>query len=329
MDACCSPERNEATPPTTGDAAAVAETETATATATSGSTERRAAGADDLGVLHLDGGTFSMGDDSQQAYPGDGESPARPVQVSPLAIGETLVTNAQFAEFVAASSHVTDAERFGWSFVFGGLLPDDFPDTRAVAAAPWWRQVYEADWRRPEGPHSDIADRADHPAVHVSWNDAVAYTRWAGARLPTEAEWEYAARAGTTSTYPWGDDLEPDGRPMANVWQGSFPDDNTLDDGWMATNPVTAFPTNDFGLRDAIGNVWEWTTDWFSTDRWAAEDGAGPIVDPTGAAEGTHHVMKGGSYLCHASYCRRYRPAARLANAPDSSAGNIGFRIAR
>ena len=323
MAACCSPGRHEADPPSTGGTAGAARP------TPGGSTEPRAGGSDDLGLLPLDGGTFRMGDDSPQAYAGDGESPARPVRVSPFAIGETLVTNARFADFVASSGHVTDAERFGWSFVFGGLLPDDFPDTRAVAAAPWWRQVHEADWRRPEGPHSDIADRKDHPAVHISWNDAVAYAAWAGARLPTEAEWEYAARAGTTSTFPWGDDLDPDGRHMANVWQGSFPADNTLDDGWMATNPVTAFPTNDFGLRDAIGNVWEWTTDWFSADRWAAEDGAGPIADPTGPAEGTHHVMKGGSYLCHASYCRRYRPAARLANAPDSSAGNIGFRIAR
>jgi formylglycine-generating enzyme required for sulfatase activity len=269
-----------------------------------------------------------MGEDGAVTYPGDGEAPVRTVDVAPLRISAATVTNAEFAAFVDETGHQTDAERFGWSFVFGGLLPDDFPDTRAVANAPWWRQVYDADWRRPEGPQSDLTDRDDHPVVHVSWTDAVAFAGWAGGRLPTEAEWEYAARAGTTSTFPWGDELEPDGEHRANVWQGEFPAENTLADGWMGTSPVGAFPPNDFGLVDAIGNVWEWTADWFAYDRSASDPPGEPVVDPVGPSSGTHRVMKGGSYLCHESYCRRYRPAARLANATDSSAGNIGFRIA-
>ena len=270
------------------------------------------------GMVRIPGGTFRMGSDHHYVE----EKPVHTVTVSGFWMDETPVTNAQFRGFIEATGHVTEAERFGWSFVFGGLLPDDFPDTRGVASTPWWRQVFGADWRHPDGPHSDLSDRDDHPAVHVAWTDATAYASWAGARLPTEAEWERAARAGSTAAYPWGNELEPDGRHMANVWQGEFPNANTLADGWLGTSPVGTYPANDFGLVDTIGNVWEWTADWFSPHH-----GGDPVTDPTGPSEGTHRVMKGGSYLCHASYCRRYRPAARLGNTPDSSAGNVGFRV--
>ena len=219
--------------------------------------------------------------------------------------------------------HVTDGERYGWSFVFAGLLPDDFEETQAVVNAQWWRKVDGASWRHPEGPHSTIDERADHPVVHVSWQDASAYASWAGKRLPTEAEWEYGARGGLESQlFPWGNDLEPGGEHRMNVWQGKFPVENTCDDGYFGTAPVDAFAPNAHGLYNMTGNVWEWCADWY----WDAYYRSSPPVDPKGPSQGTHRVMRGGSYLCHASYCRRYRVGARSANGPDTSTGNLGFR---
>lgn len=269
-------------------------------------------------LVPIPGGSFTMGDGGTMTYPDDGEVP-RSVTVVSFELAATAVTNAGFAAFIGATGHVTDAERFGWSFVFGGLLPDDFPDTRGVAAAPWWRQVYGADWAHPEGPQSSVVDRLDHPVVHVSWQDAQSYARWVGGRLPSEAEWEFAARAGSTATFPWGEELEPGGRHVVNVFQGTFPSGDSGADGFVGTCPVTAFPPNAHGLHNMIGNVWEWTADAFTTDVLAAEPSASPEV----------RTMKGGSYLCHASYCRRYRPAARMGSSTDSSSGNVGFRIAR
>ena len=266
-----------------------------------------------------------MGAVGDVSYPADGEGPVHAVELRPFRIDPVAVSNARFAAFVDATGHVTDAEQFGWSFVFAGFLPDDFPDTRAVANAPWWRQVEGADWRHPDGPQSDLEGRADHPVVHVSHRDATAFCAWIGGRLPTEAEWEYAARGGRGGlTFPWGDELEPDGRHMMNVFQGTFPSDNTCADGYAGTAPVDSFPANGFGLHNMTGNVWEWCADWFAADTYRHS----PRRDPTGPADGTHRVMRGGSYLCHASYCRRYRVAARSANTPDSSTGNLGFRVA-
>jgi formylglycine-generating enzyme required for sulfatase activity len=267
-----------------------------------------------------------MGTDGPWAYEGDGEGPVHDIDLSPFAIDTTAVTNVEFATFVDATGHVTDAERFEWSFVFAGLLPDDFDETRAVAQAPWWRQVYGAHWRRPEGPQSTWTGREDHPVIHVSWNDASAYAAWAGKRLPTEAEWEYAARGGLERRlFPWGNDLEPDGAHAMNVWQGKFPTENTLADGYLGTAPVTAFPPNGFGLYNMTGNVWEWCSDWYDPGYYRVA----PRENPTGPDSGTHRVQRGGSYLCHASYCRRYRVGSRSANEPDSSTGNLGFRCAR
>jgi formylglycine-generating enzyme required for sulfatase activity len=244
-------------------------------------------------------------------YPADGEGPVRRVAVEPLRLAATAVTAAEFAEFVAATGHRTDAERYGWSFVFGGFLPDGFPPTRAAAATPWWRQVYGADWARPEGPHSDLAGREDHPVVHVSFNDARAYCRWAGGRLPTEAEWEYGARGGLHGRpYPWGAERDPGGEYRMNIWRGTFPQHNTAADGWSGTCPVDAFPQNGYGLFNTTGNVWEWTAGTFSP------------------GDRESRALRGGSHLCHESYCARYRTSARMGNTPDSSSGNTGFRIA-
>ena len=277
-------------------------------------------------MVRLPGGQFLMGTDEAAGYPADGEGPVRQIRISPFWIDRTAVSNQQFAAFVAATGYRTEAERFGWAFVFAGLLPPDFPPTRAVQQAPWWRRVHGADWQHPEGPQSAITERMHHPVVQVSWNDARAYCRWAGKRLPTEAEWEYAARGGLEQArYPWGDELTPNGEHRMNVWQGTFPSRDTGEDGYVGTAPVDAFAPNGFGLYNVTGNVWEWCTDWFHPTFHVN----GPRRDPKGPRSGTHRVMRGGSYLCHRSYCYRYRVAARSANTPDSATGNLGFRCAR
>jgi sulfatase modifying factor 1 len=277
-------------------------------------------------MVLLPGREFLMGTDRPAGGPADGEGPVHRVRLSSFRIDPYTVANARFASFVAATGHVTDAERYGWSFVFGGFLPAAFPPTRAAAHAPWWRQLHGADWNHPEGPHSDLDGREDHPVVHVSWNDAMAFCTWDGTRLPTEAEWEYAARGGLVGQpFPWGSVLEPGGRHRMNVFQGRFPAENTCADGYGGTAPVDAYPPNGFGLHNVTGNVWEWCADWFDPRYYAHS----PLHDPAGPARGTHRVIRGGSYLCHASYCSRYRVDARSASEPDSSTGNTGFRVAQ
>lgn len=277
-------------------------------------------------MLLLEGGEFLMGTDAPARYPADGEGPVRRVTLDPFWIDATAVRNAEFAAFVDETEYITEAERFGWSFVFAGLLPDEFPDTRAVAAAPWWRQVYEADWRRPEGPHSTLEDRLEHPVVHVSFNDALAYCAWAGKRLPTEAEWEYAARGGLEQCeFPWGNELEPAGEHRMNVWQGAFPSENTRADGHLGTAVADAYNPNGYGLLNMTGNVWEWCADWFHPDYHTRDT----RTNPRGPARGQNRVTRGGSYLCHESYCRRYRVPARNSLTPDSSLGHAGFRCVR
>jgi sulfatase modifying factor 1 len=254
-------------------------------------------------LIDVAASTYRMGDDSVWAYPGDGEAPIHDVELDAFRIDRFAVTNDAFAAFVDATGWQTDAERFGWSFVFAGFLPEDFPDTRAVVGAEWWRQVYGTEWRHPEGPDSDLDGRDNHPVVHVSWNDAAAYCRWTGTRLPTEAEWECAARGGLVGVaFPWGNDLEPGGEHRMNVFQGQFPGGNTGADGYLATAPVDAFAPNGFGLHNVTGNVWEWCEDWLDLGSY--------------------------SYLCHLSYCRRYRVSARFGSEPESSAGHTGFRVA-
>lgn len=304
MSACCSPGRdageNSAEPRSSTGPVAVSRNDAAT-----------------TAFVELSGGAFVIGTTDELAYPADGETPSE-VTVASFALAATAVTNDEFRRFIEATGHLTDAERFEWSFVFGGLLPDDFEDTRGAVGAEWWRQVFGATWDHPEGPHSNVADRGNHPVVHVSWNDAIAYCAWSGTRLATEAEWEFAARAGTNTTWPWGNDLEPGGVHMMNVFQGQFPGSNTVDDGWAGTCPVNAFDVNPYGFHNMLGNVWEWTADAFS-----------PTERHQPARLDAAILMKGGSYLCHESYCRRYRPSARMGSSADSSSGNVGFRVAQ
>ena len=276
-------------------------------------------------LVKLEGGTFLMGT-NDPSFPADGEGPVREVTVNSFWIDKFAVTNKAFARFAEETGYQTEAERFGWSFVFHSFLPKDHPPTQGVAGAPWWRQVYGANWQHPEGSKSNLKNRLDHPVVHVSWHDATQFAAWTGGRLPTEAEWEYAARGGLKGkTYPWGDRLSPKGKYRCNIWQGTFPDKNTAKDGFMGTAPVNAFEQNGYGLYNMVGNVWEWCSDWWSSDyhRTASRH------NPKGPDSGSARVTKGGSYLCHASYCNRYRVAARTQNTPDSSTGHMGFRIVR
>lgn len=282
------------------------------------------AGEDDRDMVLLPGGTFAMGTADGIGYPADGEGPAFVTEVGSFLIDRYAVTNDRFRAFVEATGYKTDAERFGWSYVFHSLL-SRASERDAIGTAkgtPWWIAISGAYWAAPEGSDSTIAGRENHPVVHVSWNDAQAFCEWAGKRLPTEAEWEYAARGGLHGKlYPWGDELMPEGEHRCNIWQGSFPVANTGDDGYVGTAPVDAYKPNGYGLYNTIGNAWEWCSDWFSAHR--NERAAGADI------AGTAKVMKGGSYLCHESYCNRYRVAARSSNTPDSSTGNIGFRCVR
>lgn len=270
---------------------------------------------------------FRMGTDSREGYRADGEGPARRVTLSAYAIAAHAVSNAEFARFVRETGYVTDAERSGWSFVFRGFVREALADRiKGISSeAPWWLAVEEACWMRPESPGSGIDDRADHPVTHVSWRDAQAYCHWSGTRLPTEAEWECAARGGLEGcTYPWGNELVEGGRHRCNIWQGTFPDQDLGLDGHIGTAPVDAFEPNGHGLYNAVGNVWEWCEDWFSPNYHRVTRGA----DPRYAVPSGRRTMRGGSFLCHASYCNRYRVAARSSNTPDSTTSNCGFRVA-
>ncbi|XP_034172565.1 formylglycine-generating enzyme isoform X2 [Osmia lignaria lignaria] len=277
-------------------------------------------------MAKIEGGRFTIGT-NDPVFVADGEAPKREIHLDSFYIDELEVSNHDFARFVNATGYRTEAEKFGDSFVFAGLLQEELRAnaSAAVARAPWWLQIKNATWQHPEGPRSDITYRMDHPVVHVSWNDAVAYCKWLGKRLPTEAEWEVACRGGLSDRlYPWGNKLTPNGQYRANTWQGDFPSINSKEDGYEGTSPVTEFPRNKYGLRNMVGNVWEWTSDWWSVQ----VTNRGGSNNPTGPPHGTDKVKKGGSYLCHESYCFRYRCAARSQNTPDTSAGNLGFRCA-
>jgi formylglycine-generating enzyme required for sulfatase activity len=268
-----------------------------------------ARGTVELDLVQVRAGDFLMGNDGPDAVPGDHEGPVRSVHVDAFSIARATVTNRQFAEFVRATRYVTDAERSGTSFVFYLQVPDAQrrDARRVVPGIPWWVEVADASWQRPEGPGSHVHARADHPVVHVSWHDAQAYCAWSGTRLPSEAEWERAARGGLAGKrFAWGDDLWRDGEPRCNVWRGMFPSQPAP--GWSpGTIEAQAGEANGFGLHNVCGNVWEWCSDCFTPGR---------------------RSLRGGSFLCHDSYCNRYRVAARNSNTPAATASNIGFRVA-
>jgi sulfatase modifying factor 1 len=278
------------------------------------------------GQVRIPGGSSEIGDAFNEGYATDGEVPVHDVALPDFHMDAVTVTNAAFATFSKATGYVTDAEDLGISAVFHLAFSGDRRHlVGSATGTPWWLVVSGANWRAPEGPGSDVSKRSSHPVVHVSWNDAQAYCAWAGKRLPTEAEWEYAARGGLTRRrFAWGDDLTPRGRWMCNIWQGRFPTINTLDDGHLTTAPVKSYRPNGYGLWNTAGNVWEWCSDWFDSDYYASA----PTGSPSGPETGQNRVMRGGSYLCHDSYCNRYRVAARSSNTPDSAAANIGFRCA-
>ena len=301
-------------------------------------------------MRRLEGETFLMGSDDHYAE----ERPARKVRVDPFWIDETPVTNAAFAAFVADTGYVTLAEKAPDPALYPGILPEmiragSLLFTKPAGPVPlndfshWWSFCFGADWRHPEGPGSSIAGREDHPVVHVAHEDAAAYAAWAGKALPTEAEWEFAARGGLDGQpYAWGEELAPEGRMLANFWQGEFPWQNLATDGFEGTSPVRSFTANGFGLFDMIGNVWEWTDDWYA-DR-PTEKKKSPCcipANPRGGEEAGSYdpcqpdvpigrkVLKGGSHLCAENYCMRYRPAARYAQPIDSSTSHVGFRCVR
>ncbi|CAB1118291.1 unnamed protein product [Ectocarpus sp. CCAP 1310/34] len=309
-------------------------------------TEADAAGEDAAaGIMVLvEEGDFRFGTDRPFIIP-DGEGPGRLTSLPSFYIDRFMVTNERFGEFVGNTSYKTDSEKYGWSFVFLPMLSmrQQREIQQAVAGMEWWLPVEGAYWRRPEGPTTDVFrdGRGNHPATHVSWNDAKAYCRWRGGRLPSEAEWERAAqgdpveaagegegegeeRGRAVPRYPWGDDLTPEGQHRANIWQGTFPTLNLAEDGFPYTSPVDAFPPqNSLGLRDAVGNAWEWVEDWWTPDRSKYKQN-----NPRGPKRGTEKTKKGGSFLCHHTYCYRYRPAARTKSDVDSGTSNQGFRCA-
>jgi len=269
------------------------------------------------GMVLIPGGSFTMGTD-QPVFLADRESPARLVTLTPFYLDRHEVSNLEFSLFVRETGYVTEAEKFGNSFVPEYFLSEETKAgiSQAVAAVPWWLPVEGATWQQPEGPLSSaghvLEERGSHPVVHVSWHDATEYCAWAGKRLPREAEWERACRAGKEGRlYPWGNKWQPiRGEYLSNIWQGTFPHSNTGEDGWEGTCPVTQFQESAYGTKNMIGNVWEWVEDWW-------------------VEGGQDKVKKGGSFLCHKDYCFRYRCAARSQNTPDSSAYNLGFRCAK
>ncbi len=290
-------------------------------------------------MVGIAGGTFAMGSDRH--YPE--EAPVREVVVDDFWIDEHPVTNLEFMRFVKDTGHVTLAEQEPGAADYPDAQPELLVAGSAVfekQSGPvdltnhrnWWRWTPGADWRHPLGPESSLHGRERHPVVHVAFADAEAYAAWAGKELPSEAEWEYAARGGLDGAeFVWGDELMPNGKPMANTWQGEFPYENTLVDGYEGTSPVGKFPANGHGLYDVAGNVWEWTVDWWASRHAAqspccAGDLRAASVDPNDAAAIPRKVMKGGSHLCAPNYCRRYRPAARMAQAVDTSTNHLGFR---
>lgn len=336
-------------------AAATPATETSATTATGTVAEADDARTTPPGMVWVPGGQYTRGTSDNSMWPA--ERPAHQVKVDGFWMDQTEVTNAEFAKFVEETGYVTTAETTPSLEEIMAQVPPGTPPPPKEVLVPgalvftppdhpvelndesqWWKWVLGANWRRPEGPESSITGRENHPVVMVSWFDANAYADWAGKRLPTEAEWEYAARGGLDGkTYIWGEEFEPQGRIMANIWQGEFPHLNTVDDSHRLTAPVKSFPPNGYDLYDMPGNVWEWTSDWFDTELYNRVDTSTVLDNPEGPkkANNPNHqfaqerAIRGGSFLCHPSYCSSYRPSARLGNTPDTGMSHLGFRLVK
>jgi formylglycine-generating enzyme required for sulfatase activity len=299
------------------------------------------------GMKWIPGGSFRMGSDRH--YPE--EAPVHEVSIGGFWIDRTPVTNADFHQFVRDTGYVTFAEQRPRAVDYPGAKPEMLRAGSLVFTPPnyavdlsrwdqWWQFKFGANWRRPYGPRSSIAGLSNHPVVHIAYRDAEAYAKWAGKELPSEAEWEFAARGGLDGAeFAWGDEFAPEGDHLANTWQGNFPHENLAADGYERTSPVTAFAANGYGVHDMIGNVWEWTSDWYSPQHEA--DASKPCcipANPRGGKEDASYdpcqpeiriprkVLKGGSHLCAPNYCRRYRPAARHPQPTDTSTSHVGFR---
>ena len=294
------------------------------------------------GMVLIKGGTFSMGSNDGASD----EKPVHEVTLKAFFMDRTAVTNAQFEEFIKATKYVTTAEHVLTSKDIPGLLPEfegkmmglcfrapkGEVDLRNTGA--WWLPVFGANWRHPDGPETDLKGRGKHPVVHVSWDDAMAYCKWAGKRLPTEAEREYASRGGLDGArYVWGNEFNPGGKWMANTWQGKFPEANSGEDGYKNTAPVGSYQANGYGLSDMAGNVWEWCADWYLPEYYARSTKENPKGPDTSFDPDEPGIMKrvtrGGSWMCADNYCRGYRPATRMKVAPDTEFQNTGFRCVK
>lgn len=285
-----------------------------------------------MNMIYIPGGEYEIGTDEQIGSFYDLERPKTKVQIEPFYIDETTVTNEEFMKFVNETGYITDAEKYGWSYVFHYFLTDEIKEkSEKIDGLEWWYAVNGANWKHPEGRGSNILDRLDHPVVHVSRNDALKYCEWAGKRLPTEAEWEVAAKGGTNRTnFYWGDTLLEGNEHHINVWQGDFPNTNTKEDGYAGTAPVKAFKPNGYGIYQMIGNVWEWCLNPRRVPlNYFNENSVEELVLLHSHASKENYATKGGSFLCHDTYCKRYRIAARSGNTADSSTINIGFRCAK
>jgi len=320
----------------------------------SSSDEENAIGDKPGGMVFIKGGQFTMGTDDKESY--DHERPAHLVSVNSFWIDETEVTNAQYEEFIKATGYVTVAEmKPDWEELKKQVSPGTLPPPDSLMQAgslvfhaptepvmlndytQWWEWKKGVNWRHPDGPDSDISGKANYPVVHIAYEDALAFAKWKGKRLPTEAEWEYASRGGKQERYVWGEEVAPQGKFMANTFQGSFPVKNLVEDGFESASPVKSFPPNNYGLYDMIGNVWEWTSDWYDANYFQTlarnaitENPKGPnkSYDPQDPFA-MKRVTKGGSFLCASNYCVNYRPSARQATAFDSGQSHIGFRCVK
>lgn len=307
------------------------------------------------GMVYIPGGVFSMGADNDQAS--QDEYPKHEVKVDAFWMDAHEVTNLQFRKFVEATGYITTAERKpDWEELKKQMPPGTpKPDESQLVAASlvftptsgpadlnnystWWRWVPGADWKHPEGPASNIEGKDNYPVIHISWDDAMAYCKWAGKKLPTEAQWEFAARGGLKNNiYPWGNEHVNSGKPKANSWEGKFPYLNTAKDGFTGIAPVASFAKNGYGLYDMSGNVWEWCSDWYRSDYYERVAGSGLLHNPQGPSDSydpqepyaPKKVLRGGSFMCNDSYCSGYRAARRMKSTHDSGMSNLGFRCVR